>query len=217
MGFFLINLIKSHTNAWINTLHIKIVHCLICWTRCGTVSISFIFVYFLRCLCNLNFKIEIRMQQHRGFEGAERNKKKTKIVYIYMYVALFLFVAADWNYSNVLTLLFYFKQGNWCIVLRSDSYLNLFFRSNFTIILTTIFVLEKQREGSQMGLFYSVTFVFVLNRCLIQVFCPRCIMNSSYAFHIFTWICLLAFLVTSLYPAKIKSYVRKDWISWFNF
>lgn len=125
------------------------------------MSISFIFVYFLRCLCNLNFKIEIRMQQHRGFEGAERDKKKkTKIVYIYMYVALFLFVAADWNYSNVLTLLFYFKQGNWCIVLRSDSYLNLFFRSNFTIILTTIFFLGKTEGRESNG------FILLSNFCV---------------------------------------------------
>lgn len=60
-----------------------------------------------------------------------------------------------------------------------------------------------------MGSFYSVTFVFVFNRCLIQVFCPRCIMNSSYTFHIFTWICQPAFMVTSLYPSKIKSYVQE--------
>lgn len=104
-----------------------------------------------------------------------------------MCVALFRFVAADRKYSNVLTLLFYFRPGSWCIVLRSDSYmyLNLIFRSNITIIFTTKSFLEKQGEGSQMGSFYSVTFVFVLNRCLIQVFCPRCIMNSSYTFHIY--------------------------------
>lgn len=60
-----------------------------------------------------------------------------------------------------------------------------------------------------MGSFYSVTFVFVLNRCLIQVFCPRCIMNSSYTFHIFKWIFQPAFLVTSLYPSKIKSYAQE--------
>lgn len=130
-----------------------------------------------------------------------------------MFVALFPFVAADWKYSNVLIFSFiYFRPGIWCIVLRSDSYLNLFFRSNFTIIFTT-----KQGEGSQMGFFYSVTFVFVLNRRLIQVYCPRCIMNSSYTFHIFMWICKPARVLGHLSPSIKNKIVRsrKDRISWF--
>lgn len=137
-------------------------HCLICWTRrvfiCFFVYILcsgfFIFVYFLRCLRNLNFKVEIRVQQHRGFEGAERDKKQLKLFISTCMWPYFVFFAADWKYSNVLTLLFYSRPGNWCIVLRSDSYmyLNLFFRSNFTIIFTTKTFWKNRGKGVSNGL-----------------------------------------------------------------
>lgn len=138
-----------------------------------TVSVSFIFVYFLRCLRNLNFKVEIRVQQHRGFEGAERDEKQLKL-FIYMYVALFRFVAADWKYSNVITLLFYSRPGNWCIVLRSDSYmyLNLFFRSNFTIIFTTKTFWKNRGKGVSNGLILLSNFCVCIQQMSDPGFLP---------------------------------------------
>lgn len=139
-----------------------------------TVSVSFIFVYFLRCLRNLNFKIEIRVQQHRGFEGAERDEKQLKLFISTFMLPYFVLLQLTENIQMYNTLLLYSRPGNWCIVLRSDSYmyLNLFFRSNFTVIFTTKTFWKNRGKGVSNGLILLSNFCVCIKQMSDPGFLP---------------------------------------------